>query len=78
MASPSRCAIATTRRRPNGTTSGCSRSTAAPCRRRGEAPSLQGGMLLVTPLLGADGEVYAVSQGPVAIGGFSAGGQGAT
>jgi len=44
----------------------------------GDAPSLQGGMLLVTPLLGADGEVYAVSQGPVAIGGFSAGGQGAT
>lgn len=38
----------------------------------GDAKSLQGGMLLVTPLMGADGEVYAVSQGPVAIGGFSA------
>lgn len=40
----------------------------------GDAKSLQGGMLLVTPLLGADGEIYAVAQGPVAIGGFSAGG----
>ena len=38
----------------------------------GDAKSLQGGTLLVTPLLGADGEVYAVSQGPVAIAGFSA------
>ena len=37
-----------------------------------------GGVLLVTPLLGADGEVYAVSQGPVAVGGFSAGGDAAT
>jgi len=42
----------------------------------GDASSLQGGTLLVTPLLGADGEVYAVSQGQVAIGGFSAQGQG--
>ncbi len=42
----------------------------------GDAESLQGGTLLVTPLLGADGEVYAVSQGQVAIGGFSAQGQG--
>jgi flagellar P-ring protein precursor FlgI len=40
----------------------------------GDAASLQGGVLLVTPLLGADGEVYAVSQGPVAVGGFAAGG----
>ena len=31
----------------------------------GDAKSLQGGTLLVTPLLGADGEVYAVAQGPV-------------
>ena len=31
-------------------------------------------MLVVTPLVGADGEVYAVGQGPVAVGGFSAGG----
>jgi flagellar P-ring protein precursor FlgI len=40
----------------------------------GTAESLLGGTLLVTPLLGADGEVYAVAQGPVAVGGFSAGG----
>jgi flagellar P-ring protein precursor FlgI len=32
--------------------------------------------LLVTPMLGADGEVYAVAQGPIATGGFSAQGQG--
>ncbi|NND49783.1 MAG: flagellar basal body P-ring protein FlgI, partial [Rhizobiales bacterium] len=44
----------------------------------GDSTSLQGGTLLVTPLLGADGEVYAVAQGPVAIGGFSAGGDAAT
>lgn len=42
----------------------------------GDATNLQGGMLLVTPLMGADGEVYAVAQGPVATGGFSASGQG--
>lgn len=40
----------------------------------GDSDSLMGGTLLVTPLLGADGEVYAVSQGQVAVGGFSAGG----
>lgn len=40
----------------------------------GDAKSLQGGTLLATPLLGADGEVYAVAQGQVAIGGFQAGG----
>jgi len=44
----------------------------------GDAKNLMGGTLLVTPLLGADGEVYAVSQGSVAVGGFSASGQGAT
>ncbi|WP_103225186.1 flagellar basal body P-ring protein FlgI [Roseibium marinum] len=38
----------------------------------GDAGSLQGGTLLVTPLVGADGEVYAIAQGSVAIGGFSA------
>lgn len=38
----------------------------------GNSSSLQGGTLLVTPLLGADGEVYAIAQGSVAIGGFSA------
>jgi flagellar P-ring protein FlgI len=37
----------------------------------GDAKSLQGGTLLVTPLLGADGEVYALAQGSVAIAGFS-------
>lgn len=42
----------------------------------GDAQSLQGGTLLVTPLMGADGAVYAVAQGPVAISGFSAGGDG--
>lgn len=40
----------------------------------GNARSLLGGTLLQTPLYGADREVYAVSQGPVVIGGFSAGG----
>ncbi len=42
----------------------------------GDAESLSGGQLLVTPLMGADGEIYAVAQGPVAIGGFSASGDG--
>ncbi|HET6621328.1 MAG TPA: flagellar basal body P-ring protein FlgI, partial [Dongiaceae bacterium] len=41
----------------------------------GDAPSLQGGTLLVTPMLGADGEVYVVAQGQITIGGFSAAGQ---
>jgi flagellar P-ring protein precursor FlgI len=44
----------------------------------GDAESLLGGTLLVTPLLAADGEVYAVSQGPIAVAGFSAGGEGQT
>jgi flagellar P-ring protein FlgI len=44
----------------------------------GDAKSLLGGMLLVTPMLGADGEVYAVAQGSVASGGFVARGQGAS
>ncbi len=44
----------------------------------GDAKSLQGGALLATPLLAADGQVYALAQGPVAIGGFSAQGQGAS
>lgn len=39
----------------------------------GDAKSLQGGVLLQTPLLGADGHVYAIAQGPVSIGGFTAG-----
>jgi flagellar P-ring protein precursor FlgI len=42
----------------------------------GDATNLMGGTLLVTPMLGADGEVYAVAQGPVAISGFAASGAG--
>ncbi|MFZ4408034.1 MAG: flagellar basal body P-ring protein FlgI [Paracraurococcus sp.] len=38
----------------------------------GDATNLQGGTLLVTPLLGADGEVYAVAQGAVATGAVAA------
>jgi flagellar P-ring protein precursor FlgI len=44
----------------------------------GDAKSLQGGTLAVTSLLGADGEVYAVAQGQVQIGGFTAEGAGAS
>ncbi|MAK83929.1 flagellar basal body P-ring protein FlgI [Phenylobacterium sp.] len=40
----------------------------------GDAKSLQGGTLLVTPLMGADGEAYAVAQGTVQTGSISAGG----
>jgi flagellar P-ring protein FlgI len=43
----------------------------------GDAKSLQGGTLLVTPLLGADGNVYAVGQGSLAISGFQAEGDAA-
>jgi flagellar P-ring protein precursor FlgI len=43
----------------------------------GDAKDLTGGTLLATPLYGADGEVYAVAQGSVSIGGFQAG-EGAT
>ncbi|NWG25102.1 MAG: flagellar basal body P-ring protein FlgI [Pseudorhodoplanes sp.] len=43
----------------------------------GDSKSLQGGVLLVTPLLGADGNVYSVAQGSVAIGGFEAEGEAA-
>ncbi len=39
----------------------------------GDADSLSGGVLLQTPLLGADDEVYAVAQGSVLVGGFSVG-----
>lgn len=42
----------------------------------GDADNLLGGTLLVTPLLAADGEVYAVAQGSVAVAGFSADGDG--
>lgn len=40
----------------------------------GNSGSLLGGTLLVTPMLGADGEVYAVAQGTLAVGGFAAAG----
>ncbi|MCS6953072.1 MAG: flagellar basal body P-ring protein FlgI [Bryobacterales bacterium] len=39
----------------------------------GDASNLQGGLLLLTSLRGADGQVYAVAQGPVVTGGFVAG-----
>jgi flagellar P-ring protein precursor FlgI len=44
----------------------------------GDSKSLQGGTLLVTPLLGADGNVYAVAQGSLSIGGFQASGDAAS
>ena len=44
----------------------------------GDATNLTGGTLLVTPLLGADGEVYAVAQGAVATGAIAARGAGAS
>jgi len=39
-----------------------------------ETSSLRGGTLLLTPLSGADGQVYAVAQGPITVGGFAFGG----
>src|SRR5579883_3085133 len=39
----------------------------------GDAKSLEGGMLLLTPLAAADGKVYAAAQGPLTLGGYSAG-----
>lgn len=44
----------------------------------GDATSLQGGVLLQTPLTGADNKVYAVAQGSVSLGGYSAEGAGAS
>lgn len=44
----------------------------------GDAKSLQGGTLLVTPLIGADGEAYAIAQGALAVGGFTAKGDAAS
>ncbi len=44
----------------------------------GDADSLVGGTLLVTPLMGADGEVYAVAQGSLAVAGFKVQGNAAT
>lgn len=43
----------------------------------GDADSLAGGTLLMTPLRGVDGKVYALAQGPLAIGAFSFGGKAA-
>lgn len=43
----------------------------------GDAKSLSGGVLLQTPMLGADGKVYAVAQGSLLVGGFAAGDGGA-
>ena len=44
----------------------------------GDATSLSGGQLLITPLRSVDGEVYALGQGALVLGGFSAGGANAT
>ena len=44
----------------------------------GDSKSLMGGTLLVTPLLGADGEAYAVAQGALSVGGFEAQGEAET
>jgi flagellar P-ring protein FlgI len=44
----------------------------------GDAQNLQGGTLLLTPLKAANGQVFAVAQGPVNTGGFAAGGAGAS
>ncbi len=44
----------------------------------GDAKSIQGGTLLLTPLKGPDGKIYALAQGPVSIGGFAVEGAGAT
>jgi len=43
----------------------------------GDAKSLRGGTLLITPLLGGNGQAYAVAQGAVAVGGFTVGGRAA-
>ena len=44
----------------------------------GDARSLQGGTLLPTPLRGADGQTFALAQGPLSLGGFGAGNGGGT
>jgi len=44
----------------------------------GDATSLQGGTLLMTPLRAANGQVYAVAQGPISVGGFVGGSGGDT
>ena len=42
----------------------------------GDAKSLEGGQLLATPLVAADGNTYALAQGPLVLGGFTATGEG--
>ncbi|AZV47525.1 flagellar biosynthesis protein FlgI [Nautilia sp. PV-1] len=37
----------------------------------GDAKSLQGGVLLITPLKGVNGKIYALAQGPISMGGFN-------
>jgi flagellar P-ring protein FlgI len=44
----------------------------------GDSGNLQGGLLVLTPLKGADGQIYAVGQGSVVTGGFAAGKGGST
>ncbi|KFE35693.1 flagellar basal body P-ring protein FlgI [Thioclava atlantica] len=44
----------------------------------GNASSLRGGTLIVTPLVGADGDIYAVGQGPISVAGYSAKGNAAS
>src|SRR6185295_13239170 len=41
----------------------------------GNAQSLRGGSLIMTPLIGADGEVYAIAQGSLVVGGFGVSGK---
>lgn len=42
----------------------------------GDARSIEGGLLLMTPLFGADGKIYAQAQGPLVLGGYSVGANG--
>ena len=44
----------------------------------GDATSLAGGSLVMTPLSGADNQIYAVAQGPLAVSGFASGGKAET
>ncbi len=44
----------------------------------GDAGSLEGGTLVMTPLFGSDGQVYAIAQGPLSTGGFAAGAGGSS
>src|SRR5581483_3258399 len=44
----------------------------------GDAKSIEGGLLLLTPLFGPDGQAYAAAQGPLTVGGYTAGASGTT